>query len=184
MWSATLCSGPVMILRVWTLGSAVDSANMPRCVSRGVALSRGGPYSTWPRRTTPGQCGRCTCCSTRWWHPCCCCPCCLVCLKCASYTALYWQWRRILPLLPDATRERVERWLAGSARFVYRPLSALDWRTALDEGISSSLFDIEANIRDGDSRAGLDEDGLQEVHRLMQEHHLVRTYACLPLLVV
>lgn len=86
--------------------------------------------------------------------------------------ALYWQWRRILPLLPDATRERVERWLAGSARFVYRPLSALDWRTALDEGISSSLFDIEANIRDGDSRAGLDEDGLQEVHRLMQEHHL------------
>lgn len=56
----------------------------------------------------------------------------------------------------------------------YSPLARFDWTTAADAGLSSSLFDIEANIRDGDTREGLDERGMQEVHRLMQEHGIVR----------
>jgi len=36
------------------------------------------------------------------------------------------------------------------------------------------LFDIEANIRDGDPRVGLDEVGMQDIRRIMQENGLVR----------
>ena len=39
-------------------------------------------------------------------------------------------------------------------------------------GFSSSNFDIESNIREGDSRLGLDDRGLQEVHEIMRREHV------------
>lgn len=35
-------------------------------------------------------------------------------------------------------------------------------------GMTSSDFDIEANMRDGDSRTGLDEQGTQEIMEIMR----------------
>lgn len=42
----------------------------------------------------------------------------------------------------------------------------------VNAGLSSSEFDIEANIRDGDSRAGLDERGTQEVMDIMRRERV------------
>ena len=52
----------------------------------------------------------------------------------------------------------------------YAPLSTFADQAA--HGFSSSAFDIEANIRDGDSRAGLDERGLREVQDIMEREHV------------
>ena len=38
--------------------------------------------------------------------------------------------------------------------------------------MTSSNFDIEANIRDGDSRSGLDEAGTQEVLEIMRRERI------------
>lgn len=92
----------------------------------------------------------------------------------------YWQRVRIVAWLPASARAQLEaslervapRWFAR-----YAPLDALDWDAAARAGMTSSLFDIEANIRDGDPRAGLDEAGLASVHQLMHEHRIVRSVA-------
>jgi Fungal protein of unknown function (DUF2015) len=39
-------------------------------------------------------------------------------------------------------------------------------------GLSSSAFDLEQNITGGDSRAGLDEAGTQEVMEIMRTEHV------------
>ncbi|KAL4066129.1 hypothetical protein J3A83DRAFT_4099398 [Scleroderma citrinum] len=52
----------------------------------------------------------------------------------------------------------------------YTPLSTFS--NQADVGLSSTLFDIEANIRDGDSRAGLDERGTQEVLEIMRRERV------------
>ena len=52
----------------------------------------------------------------------------------------------------------------------YQPLST--FAEQADAGLSSSTFDIEANIRDGDSRAGLDERGTQEVLDIMRRERV------------
>ena len=75
-------------------------------------------------------------------------------------------------------RERVGAFLGRVfPAATYQRLVGSDWGSALDAGLSSTLFDIEANIRDGDSRAGLDEAGMAAVHRIMTEHNVVRTHA-------
>jgi hypothetical protein len=43
----------------------------------------------------------------------------------------------------------------------YTPVNTFEAQA--NAGLSSAAFDIEANIRDGDSRAGLDERGTREV---------------------
>lgn len=48
----------------------------------------------------------------------------------------------------------------------YAPLSTFEAQA--NAGLNSHNFDIEANIRDGDSRAGLDERGTQEVLEIMR----------------
>jgi len=59
----------------------------------------------------------------------------------------------------------------------YTPLSTFS--DQIGAGMTSSDFDIEANIRDGDSRTGLDERGTQEVLEIMRRervksvHHIV-----------
>ncbi|TFK52023.1 hypothetical protein OE88DRAFT_1699412 [Heliocybe sulcata] len=52
----------------------------------------------------------------------------------------------------------------------YTPLSTFSEQVGA--GLSSSAFDIEANIRDGDSRAGLDERGTQEVMEIMRRERV------------
>lgn len=52
----------------------------------------------------------------------------------------------------------------------YTPLSTFSEQATA--GLSSSQFDIEANIRDGDSRAGLDEHGTQEVMEIMRRERV------------
>jgi hypothetical protein len=42
----------------------------------------------------------------------------------------------------------------------------------LSAGLSSNAFDIEANIREGDSRSGLDEQGVQEVAEIMRRERV------------
>lgn len=79
-------------------------------------------------------------------------------------SVLYWQRHRLWGLLPECTRARLLSW-----RRQYVPLEVFDWHSATRAGLSSTLFDIEANIRDGDARAGLDEAGMQQLHHIMQQ---------------
>ncbi|KAG6861264.1 hypothetical protein C0995_002072 [Termitomyces sp. Mi166 len=52
----------------------------------------------------------------------------------------------------------------------YTPLSTFSEQ--INAGMSSSQFDIEANLRDGDSRSGLDERGTQEVMEIMRQQRV------------
>jgi Fungal protein of unknown function (DUF2015) len=52
----------------------------------------------------------------------------------------------------------------------YTPLSTFDEQASA--GMSSSAFDLESNIRDGDSRIGLDEDATREVMEIMRREHV------------
>lgn len=64
--------------------------------------------------------------------------------------------------------------IGGSAsRSLYSRLPAYDWTTSRLAGLHSTLFDIEANIQDGDQRTGLEGAGAQEIERLMAAHNVV-----------
>ncbi|KAM6496824.1 Fungal protein of unknown function (DUF2015) domain containing protein [Amanita muscaria] len=52
----------------------------------------------------------------------------------------------------------------------YAPLSTFSEQA--NAGVTSSEFDIEANIHDGDSRTGLDEQGVQEVLEIMRRERV------------
>lgn len=52
----------------------------------------------------------------------------------------------------------------------YTPLSTFSDQAGA--GLTSSEFDIEANMRDGDSRAGLDERGTQEIMEIMRTNRV------------
>ncbi|KAF8629090.1 hypothetical protein AX15_003582 [Amanita polypyramis BW_CC] len=52
----------------------------------------------------------------------------------------------------------------------YAPLSTFSDQA--NAGLTSSDFDTEANIRDGDSRIGLDEQGVQEVTEIMRRERV------------
>lgn len=62
----------------------------------------------------------------------------------------------------------------------YIPLSTFS--SQAEAGLTSVMFDIEANINDGDSRAGLDERGTQEVLEIMRRErvkYVFRRAACI-----
>ena len=50
----------------------------------------------------------------------------------------------------------------------YSRLPLFDWNSQASAGLSSTLFDINSNIADGDSRSGLDPTGAQDVQTIMQ----------------
>ncbi|EKM50506.1 uncharacterized protein PHACADRAFT_263835 [Phanerochaete carnosa HHB-10118-sp] len=52
----------------------------------------------------------------------------------------------------------------------YAPLSTFEDQA--NAGVTSESFDIEANIRDGDTRVGLDERGTQEVLEIMRRERV------------
>lgn len=92
----------------------------------------------------------------------------------------YWQRERLWSLLSQSTQTRILTWLEylhlrGGG--VYSRLTVFDWHAARNAGLSSDMFDIEANILEGDSRVGLDEAGMQEVHQMMQQFGIVRETA-------
>ncbi|PPQ94423.1 hypothetical protein CVT25_002514 [Psilocybe cyanescens] len=70
----------------------------------------------------------------------------------------------ITPHLPERVRSMFPK-LSN-----YTPLSTFSEQVGL--GMTSSDFDIEANIRDGDSRVGLDEQGTQEVLEIMRRERV------------
>jgi len=70
----------------------------------------------------------------------------------------------LIPYVPDPVKSLFPR--LGH----YTPLST--FAEQADAGLSSTTFDIEANIRDGDSRAGLDEHGTREVMEIMRRERV------------
>ncbi|KAL9713816.1 hypothetical protein Ac2012v2_003427 [Leucoagaricus gongylophorus] len=75
-----------------------------------------------------------------------------------------YRYREILPHVPERVRSFFPR------LHHYTPLSTFSQQA--NAGLTSSAFDIEANLRDGDSRAGLDEQGTQEVLKIMSREHV------------
>lgn len=103
----------------------------------------------------------------------------LLLILCSYYcltSVCYWQRQRIIAHVSEPTRQRLESVLQRLLPPRYAPLNVFDWHSALNAGFTSSLFDIEANIQDGDPRAGLDEAGMEQIHRMMQTRGLVRLY--------
>jgi hypothetical protein len=70
----------------------------------------------------------------------------------------------IIPRLPDRVKAAFPR-LSH-----YRPLATFSDQMSV--GLTSTTFDIEANIQDGDSREGLDEQGVQEVMEIMRRERV------------
>ncbi|KAJ7132363.1 hypothetical protein C8R44DRAFT_612490 [Mycena epipterygia] len=52
----------------------------------------------------------------------------------------------------------------------YQPLATFS--AQIGAGMSSPEFDLEANVRDGDARAGLDEQGTREVMDIMRRERV------------
>ncbi|SHO79422.1 Similar to S.cerevisiae protein YCL012C (Putative protein of unknown function) [Malassezia sympodialis ATCC 42132] len=84
----------------------------------------------------------------------------------------YWQRGRIAAHLSEPTRQRLESLLQRFLPSRYSRLGVFDWNTAVNAGLTSSLFDIESNIQDGDPRVGLDEAGMEQIHRIMHTQGL------------
>jgi Fungal protein of unknown function (DUF2015) len=84
-----------------------------------------------------------------------------------------YRYRAHLPI-PDGLRAIIPRY----SRENYAPLSTFsDQATA---GLTSSTFDIEAdNIFQGDSRAGLDEQGTREVMEIMRRENVKYAFTLL-----
>ncbi|PWN49555.1 hypothetical protein IE53DRAFT_137937 [Violaceomyces palustris] len=87
---------------------------------------------------------------------------------------LYWQRSLIIPLLPHAIRDRLPSFLlsAGPSSNLfgsgYSRVRNFDWNESIRSGLNSTLFDIEQNILDGDSRSGLEERGAMAIEEIMR----------------
>lgn len=80
-------------------------------------------------------------------------------------SAVTFRYRAVLiPFVPNPVKSMFPR--LGH----YTPLST--FHEQADAGLTSTNFDIEANIREGDSRAGLDERGTQEVMEIMRRERV------------
>ncbi len=83
-----------------------------------------------------------------------------------NITAVLYRYRTHIPV-----PERLQAFIPGHSRENYAPLSTFEDQAAA--GMTSSTFDIEAdNIFQGDSRAGLDEQGTQEVMEIMRRENV------------
>lgn len=81
----------------------------------------------------------------------------------ALLTGVFYNRERLSPYLP---RRVVSLLQTSEDRLrAYVPLSTFE--SQRNAGLSSAAFDLEANIA-GDSRAGLDERGAEEVRQIMQ----------------
>jgi len=71
----------------------------------------------------------------------------------------------IIPYLPERVKSLFPKF------HNYTPLLST-FSDQVGHGLTSDEFDIEANIRDGDSRTGLDEAGTQEVLEIMRRERV------------
>lgn len=79
--------------------------------------------------------------------------------------ALYFTRSRWLPSLPGTSR----------ISYIYHRIPGTGltgWRSDLESGLSSSQFDIAANIAEGDTRAGLDERAKREIRTIMDSQNV------------
>ncbi|KAI0281100.1 hypothetical protein BGY98DRAFT_959926 [Russula aff. rugulosa BPL654] len=84
----------------------------------------------------------------------------------ALFLMLLYRYRAHIPV-----PERLQAFIPVHSRANYAPLSTFEDQAAA--GMTSSTFDIEAdNIFQGDSRAGLDEQGTQEVMEIMRRENV------------
>ena len=92
--------------------------------------------------------------------------------------AIYFGRYRLYALLPEQVRSRLENSARSTgSTSLYSRLPAYDWSTSRLAGLHSTLFDIEANIQDGDSRTGLEASGAQEIERIMNSQGVVSSWA-------
>ncbi|KAI9859365.1 MAG: hypothetical protein M1813_006702 [Trichoglossum hirsutum] len=73
-------------------------------------------------------------------------------------TALYITRTRWLPMLP-------------LPEYIYTRLPS-SFAADIESGLSSSAFDLSANLAEGDSRAGLDEQGKKAVRKIMRSRRV------------
>ncbi|KAI0308912.1 hypothetical protein OF83DRAFT_1072827 [Amylostereum chailletii] len=84
----------------------------------------------------------------------------------ALLVMLLYRYRANLPL-----SQRLRSFLAHPSDNAYAPLATFSEQAAA--GLSSSNFDIEAdNIREGDARLGLDDQGTREVMEIMRRENV------------
>ncbi|PWY98147.1 hypothetical protein BCV70DRAFT_202318 [Testicularia cyperi] len=80
-------------------------------------------------------------------------------------------------LLPEGFRSRLPEWLTRSTDQGYTPLplrgGARDWASQIRNGLTSSLFDIEANVANADARQGLDPVGVMDIQAIMAKYNVV-----------
>lgn len=82
-----------------------------------------------------------------------------------EYLAVTYRYRAfITPHLP----ERVKTMFPKLNH--YTPVATFSEQ--INRGMTSDHFDIEANVREGDSRLGLDETGTQEVLEIMRRERV------------
>ncbi|KAF4548116.1 Hypothetical protein D9617_31g063520 [Elsinoe fawcettii] len=72
---------------------------------------------------------------------------------------------------PGPIPDWLHRLLTRRSSVRYTPVPG-SFRDDAEAGLSSSNFDLEANIEDGDARQGLDDQGKQEVRRIMKERRV------------
>ncbi|UZJ55132.1 hypothetical protein CBS101457_004452 [Exobasidium rhododendri] len=80
---------------------------------------------------------------------------------------VYFARYRLYAILPERLQTVLIKSAGGGNASLYSRLPAYDWSTSRIAGLHSTLFDIESNIQNGDSRTGLEASGAQEIERLM-----------------
>lgn len=72
--------------------------------------------------------------------------------------------------VPWTRRFSLSNWSASRG---YESIPGFDWASNLRNGLSSSLFDIQANVASADSRTGLDPRGAQDIQTIMARYNVV-----------
>lgn len=93
-------------------------------------------------------------------------------------SGLYLGRFRIYKLLPERLQSFLGKDGHTGSTSLYSRIPAYDWSRSRLAGLNSTLFDIEANMRDGDNRAGLEGGGAQEIERIMNSQGVVSTMMC------
>lgn len=94
-----------------------------------------------------------------------------------SFAAVYFARFRLFAILPERFQNLLLKASGSGNGSLYSRLPAYDWSTSRLAGLHSTLFDIEANMQDGDSRTGLEAGGAQEIERLMNTQGVVSILA-------
>lgn len=97
----------------------------------------------------------------------------LIFLTLLSGTLLYLTRAHWLETFVDSMHD-IRYHLSSPADFVYSrlPFTSSSFADDMEAGLSSSTFDLAANVSDGDSRAGLDDASKKEILKIMKRRRL------------